>query len=127
MLDSIVNILEKSEKEEINIVKSAGSDNYYINSMCGNDYPNIVFRINKKKLILSNIFLKNVNNGVGTLVIQKFIELAKRLNCCTFEIRIVKRDNERMIHLANKFKMTIIENDDEYYDFTLNVECMGDD
>lgn len=115
----LLNIMKDNLKEELDI-RANGSNSFVITDNGLNiekeNFTQINFRIEKNSFIIPWFYLSKQNEGIGSQIMQWFIEFCTKNSIKAIEIRGVKQDKEGMKKLLNKFNFDMIKSD-EFMDF----------
>ena len=84
--------------------------------------PTLVFDIFDDELVVKWIYLNMQNQGLGTEIINWFINYCKKNGISKISIRLVKENNKEMRGLAEKLGFKVIRKRDCYLDYELLIE-----
>lgn len=115
----LLNIMKDNLKEELDI-RTNGSNSFVITDNGLNtkkeNFTQINFRLEENSFIIPWFYISKQNKGIGSQIMQWFIEFCTKNAIEGIEIRGVKQDKEGMKNLLNKFNFSMIKSG-EFMDF----------
>lgn len=119
MFIELLNIMKENLDEEL-YIRPNGSNAFVITDDGLNiekeDFTQINFRLEGNSFIIPWFYISKHNKGIGSRIIQWFIEFCTKNDIEEIEIRGVKQDKEGMKNLLNKFNFSMIKSG-EFMDF----------